>query len=176
MHSPNSQLARMAQTSQTASPGTDAPMRSTRQSPFIRSPVASGTRYGSSSGSSVRSRRSISPTSPMRATQNSMITSLMQSATAVSKETIARDYSKGEFNRFLDDRASQGIKKPKQSSLWKKFLNLKAGIIEPETNAKKLPPIRIDNKQKPLSQNQQMTLALYNKIKLEKKVASQSSI
>ena len=69
----------------------------------------------------------------------------MQSA-AVSKETMARDLSKNEFLKFCDDRASQGHSKTKKSSLWKKFLNMKAGIFEPESNAKRLPPIRLDNK------------------------------
>ena len=64
----------------------------------------------------------------------------------MSKETIARDLSKHEFQKFIDDRASQGVLKSAKSSMWKKFLNMKAGIVEPESNTKRLPPIRLDNK------------------------------
>lgn len=149
MQSPSSQtVSRMFSTSNTATPirvGGEG-MANTRTSPFMNKTKQSGsgnhTRYASSSGSSHNSRNN----SPMRKTQTSIVSSMIQSATmSKKKDTAVRDASKGEFLKYLDDRASQGHKKSKKR-IWKKFLNVRAGIVEQEIGGKKLPPIRIDNK------------------------------
>ena len=74
--------------------------------------------------------------------------------------------NKKEFFEFLSQRQSLGVKSKGKSAAWKKFLNLKAGIIEDEVVEKKLPPIKLDNKSSQTSQRQQLIIALLQKLRV----------